>query len=128
MHYYRMQNTPIPGPATCNSGAIAVWMAQFPRGDDHRAFGIHSGHQPAIATTRGGILMNHGTFWFILIPPYWLLIFFGLLPAIWTNCYYRSRRQRQLVQGLCPTCSYDLRASRDVCPECGTPITKMATE
>ena len=34
----------------------------------------------------------------------------------------RSRRQYRRAKGLCPRCAYDLRFSRDRCPECGTPV------
>jgi hypothetical protein len=43
----------------------------------------------------------------------------GLPPAGWLL----SRRQRGM--GRCPTCGYDLRASTERCPECGTPINSI---
>lgn len=58
-------------------------------------------------------------FWFIILvsaipPAYWLRLRLG-----------QSRCQRQ---GLCPSCSYDLRYSKDKCPECGSPIPVITKE
>ncbi len=33
-----------------------------------------------------------------------------------------KRRRRWATAGLCENCGYDLRASSDVCPECGAPL------
>lgn len=51
--------------------------------------------------------------------PLSVLALFRVIPR-WTR---RSRR-RQL--GLCHSCGYDLRASNDLCPECGTRLTSNA--
>lgn len=59
-----------------------------------------------------------------LIAPHWLpAILFAILPAAWTASRLRHRRRRsRLARGLCPACGYDLRATRQRCPECGTPV------
>jgi hypothetical protein len=53
---------------------------------------------------------------------YWeLLAFFAVLPAFWVVRYMRDRRKlMRSNRGACPSCDYDLRATPDRCPECGT--------
>lgn len=58
--------------------------------------------------------------------PYWLLTLSAwLLPAF---CGWRQWKvSRRCGAGLCSKCGYDLRASSERCPECGTPIPKTST-
>jgi hypothetical protein len=47
------------------------------------------------------------------------LMLAGYVVFAWRRARERRRRWRQ---DLCPACGYDVRASTEKCPECGTPI------
>jgi hypothetical protein len=52
------------------------------------------------------------------VPDWLLAVLTCLLPLAWMGRVYRRRRSAR--RGLCPVCSYDIRATPERCPECGT--------
>ncbi len=67
--------------------------------------------------------------------PHYMILIPGWLPslalALPVGFWLRGVRHRITVgrrkdQGLCTLCGYDLRASPDQCPECGTPVPRKA--
>lgn len=60
---------------------------------------------------------------FISIPFWPLVLLTGPLPLYRTfQALQHRHRRRPSAMGLCPTCNYDLRATPNQCPECGTTL------
>jgi hypothetical protein len=55
------------------------------------------------------------------MPDGYYLAVFSLLPLLWSVARLRrvTVARRRHRGGMCPACGYDLRATRDRCPECG---------
>ena len=54
----------------------------------------------------------------ITIPAWLVALPFLIPPLLWANTVRRGRRRRRA--GYCVRCGYDLRATPERCPECGT--------
>jgi hypothetical protein len=64
-----------------------------------------------------GVFSNHR----LVVVPYWApAIVFGVLPAIGLVRWFFGIGR--FAKGMCRRCGYDLRASGEVCPECGTKV------
>jgi hypothetical protein len=59
----------------------------------------------------------------IVYTPYWLPVSVTAVPPLlWI--FGTARNRRRARAGLCASCGYDLRATPDRCPECGTMPTR----
>ena len=60
--------------------------------------------------------------WGVMVPHWSLVLVTAALPA---RAVMRARRRRRAARegaNPCPSCGYDLRATPDRCPECGTAV------
>jgi hypothetical protein len=56
-----------------------------------------------------------------LRAPYWFVILiFAILPLVWALSAARHLRRANTSGAFCVECGYDLRATPERCPECGT--------
>ena len=69
---------------------------------------------------------NDGISRIVVIPHWFLVVAFAALPTAWLiSRARRDPRAKREALGQCVYCGYDLRATPDKCPECGTvPETK----
>ena len=90
-----------------------VSMSRF---DDASLFGFAKGGWEAEVGTSGRSGMITGSY--VAIPFWFLFVLFGAMPA--RAIVRRVRERRFLCADRCKQCGYDLRASPQRCPECGT--------
>lgn len=86
---------------------------RFTSGWIHR-FGFHASLNENIGTKEQSRVIN------VVIPTWFVAGCTLILPGLWMLMMRRrTLTRRRLAAGLCATCGYDLRASRERCPECG---------
>ena len=104
-------------------GAIFVHMVQPASGKPtavayiEPGFGMYKGDPSILPSLLPDISLGGGLN-HILLPLYLLFLLFAILPA--HGLLLIRRLRARLRSGLCVKCGFDLRASKDRCPECGT--------
>ena len=108
-----------------NFRRVAVW-----RNKDPHPIGYYAATR-VTGQARRSFDFQHGTWasephattgtWWSVGVPYWSISILGALLAA-RGGWIVWRRRRAVATGLCPVCRYDLRASPERCPECGTTV------
>lgn len=80
--------------------------------------------RPGGTVTSGSRSVGFSPMWRVGLPFWFITLVFAVLPIAWMT---RLLARRVRHPGVCPTCGYDLRATPQRCPECGTVSAEVTT-
>jgi hypothetical protein len=106
-------------PPTHEVNAQYTWAMSLPSHSYFDIAGFEAKKHPAFDYERyGWSCLGYSTS--IAIPLWPFAILFSIIPL---TRYMKGRRAKRAVSvGRCAVCGYDLRATPDRCPECGTAV------
>jgi hypothetical protein len=131
--YVTRMDCPEPGGSRCSFDTGTIPAARGGRWSASGTFGlVWRMHLLGFAVQKdlwsvggpgSGLSLTEINDWTVVLP-FWLVSMIGALPLVLlVRGLRRDRRMRRRQRlGLCLRCGYDLRASAERCPECGTAI------
>ncbi len=110
------------GPNDQYTPELLAWYGQFPPGLFIHILGFGCTHTDNFETDSGNHMVALGKRTDLSVP-YWAAWVMWLPTAVYADRRRRRKLQsRRRLKGQCVVCGYDLRATPDRCPECGTAI------
>jgi hypothetical protein len=107
------------GPHDFSAGGM------FPAATDVRVLRFRYFDSPRRYSTTGNSQSWTFGFRYLTVPGWFPALLLGVPPAVYL--LRRRAARRRARAGQCRACGYDLRATPDQCPECGTPAAGEVT-
>lgn len=112
--HFRRWDPPVPTAQLAIAPTVGVNATGYAGSESSDPLGFYAsgnGHYYTGGTAWGfrGFAIHFAPLWWVTLPA--PLLALG---------YSGHRRRRRIAAGRCPTCGYDLRATPQRCPECGT--------
>jgi hypothetical protein len=120
--YYAVNGRGGMGLATTNVGEGIYSPGWNYNAWSRPSYGRGGWPQSSFWNRHGFVFTKAELFTGILVPAWLLVSIFLSLPSVRFIVF--CVRRRRIQRGGCATCGYDLRATPDRCPECGTISTK----